>query len=489
MRRGPGALGLVALALLLALALSAAAAQTTTLEVVRYGWDNATVAESVTVNVSWMEAHLPVMGDGITPYHFQGPSFVPTDLWNPAESLNPAKINEIVKGTAIRDLCDLVGGMHPGDEVQVRAADGFRKRLNYTNVYAPPARQGPPVLAWWNARNGYAWPDSMRLFFLADTSSNPNGWHVFGNADMKASMPSSEWHYFNGVYPTTTGLSIQSVSELRILSTQSAAPITSVTTRPVTTAATATTAKTTVPTTQATGSATTKATTLPGTTGVTVAPTTAQGATTVPTASAAPTATATSAGTTTARADDGGSVVVTTTGVPAATVSPLPTLTTVVTAILNLTVNGTGTVTPSPTESPVPVATGYDRTYDYSVSTGLDYVTDLEATETATVTPTPTATATVTETPAALVAATPAVTAPPSPPSVLAPSPTAAPNSRAATRSLSFTLSFQVRESGNGPAINASPGGSAAVVSPTSPLGALWAFLKAVVRLIDPFFT
>ena len=148
------------------------------------------------MNVSWMEAHLPVMGDGVTPYRFQGPTFVATDLWNPAETLNIEKINETVRGTAIHDLVDLVGGMHPGDEVQVRAADGFRKRLDYTNVYTPPARQGPPVLAWWNARNGYAWPESMRLFFLADASSNPNGWHVFGNEDMRQCLAPAYWHFF-----------------------------------------------------------------------------------------------------------------------------------------------------------------------------------------------------------------------------------------------------------------------------------------------------
>ncbi|MEN6517587.1 MAG: hypothetical protein ABFC38_05270 [Methanospirillum sp.] len=220
MREGRGTLGLVALAVLLALALPAAAAQTTTLDVVRYGWDNVTVAESATVNVSWMEAHLPVMGDGFTPYLFQGPSFVPTDLWNPAETANLEKINETVRGTAIRDLCDLVGGMHPGDEVQVRAADGFRKRLNYTNVYAPQARQGPPVLAWWNTRNGYAWPESMRLFFLADMSSNAKGWHVFGNEDMRRSLAPAYWHFFysDGLnYPSAAGLSVSSVARIEIL--------------------------------------------------------------------------------------------------------------------------------------------------------------------------------------------------------------------------------------------------------------------------------
>ncbi|MEN6342811.1 MAG: dockerin type I domain-containing protein [Methanospirillum sp.] len=219
MRSGRGLLVLMALAALLALALPAAAAQTTTIEVVRYGWDNATVAQSVTVNVSWMEAHLPVMGDGVTPYRFQGPTFVETDLWNPAETMNLEKINETVKGTAIHDLVELVGGMYPGDEVQVRAADGFRKRLNFTNVYAPPARQGPPILAWWNSRNGYAWPESMRLFFLADISSNSKGWHVFGNEDMRQCLSSAYWHYFyaDGVnFPSAAGLSVATIARLEI---------------------------------------------------------------------------------------------------------------------------------------------------------------------------------------------------------------------------------------------------------------------------------
>ena len=219
MRCRPGIPAIVALAVLLALALPAAGAQTTTLEVVRYSWDNTTVADRETVNVSWMEAHLPVMGTGTTAYSFQGPTFDEANLWDPGETVNTAKITETVKGTAIHDLVELVGGMHPGDEVQVRAADGFRKRLGYGNVYDPPARQGPPVLAWWNARNGYAWPDSMRLFFLADDSSNPAGLHVFGNEDMRHCFAPSYWHYFNsdGVnYPSAAGLSVSTIAYLEV---------------------------------------------------------------------------------------------------------------------------------------------------------------------------------------------------------------------------------------------------------------------------------
>ncbi len=207
------------LAILLALVVPGASAQTTSLELIRYSWDNTTVAESTTVNVSWMKTNLPVMGDGVTHYHFQGPTFVETDLWNPAEDLNLDKINETVKGTALRDLCDLVGGMRPGDEVQVRAADGFKKRLSYTNVYAPPSRQGAPILAWWNARNGDEWRDGMRLFFLADNSSNPKGWHVFGNEDMRTCLAPSYWHYFSDGetnYPSAAGLSISNIARVEI---------------------------------------------------------------------------------------------------------------------------------------------------------------------------------------------------------------------------------------------------------------------------------
>ncbi len=465
----------------LALLACGVSAVSTDVHVVKLAADGKTVLAERTVDYRWLESNLPVRGDGSTHYYHQGPTFDDADLWDPTESKNVQdKDMGAVKGTALRDLCGLVGGMQSGDTLVVKASDGFSKRFSYGSVYSPSSRQGQMVLTWYRAGEGYvpSYSTGMRTVFFADTSVNPWGWHVFGNSDMKASMPSSEWHYFNGVYPTTTGLSVQSVNELRILSTQSAA--TTATTRPPT-ASTTTAAKTTVTTTQATGSVTTKTTSLP---------TTAQGATTLPTTSTVSAATTTTV-TTAPTFDDGGSaVVVTTTGLPATTVSPGTNGTTVATATPSLSPNETGNVTSSPTESPVPTATGYDRTYDYSVSTGLDYVTDLDEAGTATTTPTPNATANATESPVGSIAATPPVTAAPSLPPALTPSPApTAVSNGGGSRSLSFTFSFQVRESGNGPAINASSGGSAAVVSPTSPLGALWAFLKAVARVIDPFFT
>jgi len=476
------------LLLCLALLVGGASAASTDVHVVKLAADGKTVIAERTVDYRWLEANLPVRGDGSTHYYHQGPTFDDADLWDPTESRNvDDKDMGAVKGTALRDLCGLAGGMQSGDTLVVRAADGFSKRFSYGSVYSPSARQGQMVLTWYKAGEGYvpSYSTGMRTVFFADTSTNPWGYHVFGNSDMKATMPSSEWHYFNGVYPTTTGLSIQSVSELRILSTQSASPTATATTRPATTVATATATKTAAPTTPAAGTPTTTATVLPGSTGATAAPTTAQGATTAPTVSAAPTASAVptvtavpsyTATATTAPADDGSPVVVTATTAPAATVSALPTLTTAATSTPLPAANETN-VTPSPTASPVPEAT----VRDYTVSAGLDYVTDLEAAETVTPTPTPTVTATATES----LAPTPAVASAPA----LDPSPASTTQSGDRSRSLSFTLSFQVRESGNGPAVNASSGGSAAVVSPTSPLGSLWAFLKAIARLIDPFFT
>jgi hypothetical protein len=136
-----------------------------------------------------------------------------------------------VKGTNLKDLCNLVGGMASGDTFEVRSEDGFSKQFTYSSVYTPQARQGPIGLAWFNADEGMvpAYQTGMRLIFFADTSVNPWHLHAFGNSDMQATIPQDEWHFFNSIYPTTTGLSVQSVQELRIYS--SVAPQTATTTQ------------------------------------------------------------------------------------------------------------------------------------------------------------------------------------------------------------------------------------------------------------------
>jgi hypothetical protein len=208
----------------------AASAATTSLHIEKIAADGKTVLSSRDVDVPWMEANLPVYGDGVTHYYLQGPVFIDDQdpvteanlRWNPAEDTNVReKDMGAVKGTAVKDLVNLAGGMEPGDTVTVRASDGFAKTFAYRNVYYPSDRQGPLVLTWYREDEGYV-PDyttGMRLIFFADNSTNPWGVHAFGNWDWHESAdPESYYYYVQGSerYPTTTGLSVQLVNTLTI---------------------------------------------------------------------------------------------------------------------------------------------------------------------------------------------------------------------------------------------------------------------------------
>ena len=176
-----------------------------------------------------MEQNLPVHGDGVTHYYHQGPVFLDDadpereeDLrWNVAEDKNVReKDMGAVKGTALKDLCDLAGGMQPGDTVTLRAEDGFSRTYAYRNVYDSLSRQGEMVLTWYSADEGYVpgYRQGMRLVFFADNSTNPWGIHAFGNADWRESADPEYWYFYQQgqapeKYPTTTGLSVQYISD------------------------------------------------------------------------------------------------------------------------------------------------------------------------------------------------------------------------------------------------------------------------------------
>ena len=79
---------------------------------VRLAADGTTVLGERTVDYRWLETNLPVRGDGVTHYYHQGPTFDDAGLWDPTESKNVEdKYIGVVRGTAVRDLCRLVGGM------------------------------------------------------------------------------------------------------------------------------------------------------------------------------------------------------------------------------------------------------------------------------------------------------------------------------------------------------------------------------------------
>lgn len=204
------------------------AAVTTEVHVVMYAPDGTTVQNEKTVDYRWMEANLPILGDGVTHYYHQGPTFNESDLWDPAEYQNvETRDMGAVKATAVSDLCDLVGGMAPGDTLRVQAKDGFYKDFSYETVYGADGRKGTMGLAWYVGEDsvsgdpqgeGYVpdYYDGMRLIFFADASTNPWGWHVFGDTDMKETMPEEEWHLFSGKWPSSSGLSVKQVSDLKI---------------------------------------------------------------------------------------------------------------------------------------------------------------------------------------------------------------------------------------------------------------------------------
>jgi len=204
------------------------AVPTTSIHVVKYAADGTTVLNKTTVDYHWMEVNLPVQGDGKTHYYHQGPVFVDDKegQWDVNETTN-FKDEGAVRGTDVKDLANLVGGMKPGDEVMIKAPDGYHVEFGYDNVYNPLPRQGPIVVCWYNGeettvgeRQGTGYPPGyfagMRLVFFADTQTNPEGKHVFGNNDMREVMPPATIHLFDDLYPSTSGYTVKWIDEVRV---------------------------------------------------------------------------------------------------------------------------------------------------------------------------------------------------------------------------------------------------------------------------------
>ena len=199
-------------------------AGTTQVHVVKYANDNATVINETNVTYQWMEANLPVYGDGVTHYYHQGPVMNEsiTDKWNPEENDTAILTKDYgaVKGTDLKDLCELVGGMQGDDyNVTLKASDGFKKAFAYVDVYSPPPRAGPIVLTWYRADEGYvdgSYSTGIRNVMFSDTSTNPWGYHVFGLWDMHETYPEAFWYYYEPGSPSTTGLSVQNIDRVLI---------------------------------------------------------------------------------------------------------------------------------------------------------------------------------------------------------------------------------------------------------------------------------
>ena len=187
---------------------------TVSLMVIRYDEEGGNVLNATTVDCRWMRDHLPIHGDGVTTYSFQGPTFDTADLWNPTEDKNLEKVQEAPRGTAISDLCDLVGGMQEGDELRMTSTDGYVVELMYENIYTPKEKQGTAILAWETKKEGFVpeYTGGPALFFLSPD-------HVFGNQDMKECTDPGYWRYYwcaGTSYPSVAGLAVRNVEKLEI---------------------------------------------------------------------------------------------------------------------------------------------------------------------------------------------------------------------------------------------------------------------------------
>ena len=185
-----------------------------TVRITRFDEDGGEVLNATTIDCTWMRENLPIHGDGTTIYSFQGPTFDTSDLWNPAEDKNPEKVWEAPRGTALSDLCDLVGGMQEGDELRMTATDGYVVELMYENIYTPKEKQGTAILAWETKKEGFvpAYTGGPALFFLAPD-------HIFGSQDMKECMDPGYWRYYwcsGTAYPAASGLAVRNVDKLEI---------------------------------------------------------------------------------------------------------------------------------------------------------------------------------------------------------------------------------------------------------------------------------
>ena len=196
---------------------------TSSVRIFRYDSEGAVLAET-TKTYEWLRDNLPHQGDGVTHYYHQGPIFE-GNVWDPSETQN-LKDKGAVMGTAIKDLCDLVGGMSSENEIMLAAVDGYHEEFAYENIYEPRDEQGVIALCWYSGedasfgeRYGTGYPGSyytaMQIVFLAGTT-NADGQYVFGNSDMQICLPDEKYQHFYEGLPSTNGLSGKWINEVAI---------------------------------------------------------------------------------------------------------------------------------------------------------------------------------------------------------------------------------------------------------------------------------
>ncbi len=135
-----------------------AAAATTSLTVTKYD-AHGTVLGTQTVTYQWMEANLPVQGDGTIHYYAQGPTF---DEHQFQYGMEPGGRRQrghpglwcVPRAPMSKTCATWWVGPRQADTIKIKAADNFYKWFDYEDVYNPEPRQGKMVVCWYNADFG-----------------------------------------------------------------------------------------------------------------------------------------------------------------------------------------------------------------------------------------------------------------------------------------------------------------------------------------------
>lgn len=189
------------------------------IKVIKYDTDGRTILNEITVDYLQLEEDFPVIGDGEMNFRYQGITNNPDDVWD-EELTFPGgfKIDAKVKGTKIRDIIGLVGGMEPGTALTLVASDGYETKLAYPSIYPDPAAlslAGEAFLAWnKDGRNVPQYREGYQLFFTGGDDG------IFTLWDMHETMDRNHWHYYWGdggvQYASAAGLATKYVTEIHV---------------------------------------------------------------------------------------------------------------------------------------------------------------------------------------------------------------------------------------------------------------------------------
>ena len=191
------------------------------IHIVKLGTDGKTVINETNVDYKWMEENLQVIGDGVKVYKYEGITNNPEDVWDSNQTFPGGfKIEAAVKGTLVKDLVNLVGGMDPGTVATLVASDGYETKLAYPSIYPNPdalKKAGEPFIAW--DKDGKIVTDLKDGYQLFFTGGDDN---IFSLWDMHETMDSNHWHYYWGdggvQYASGAGLAAKKIKEIKVYS-------------------------------------------------------------------------------------------------------------------------------------------------------------------------------------------------------------------------------------------------------------------------------